>query len=246
MIMPPTFGERQRQRRLAARRRACNEDDRSARPVRRPFRRSDRTACSHVATLISAPARRRDRCLGRGWARFLRRPPGRLARSRACAVDIAFCRRFVDAEPAPKRGAAQGAVGLRDIIGGRAGRCRLAAGRRPPQEAAARRHGFHHDRPGMHRRTCRLCRRSKRGSRRSPSAPCAATSPSSRRCASASRCSRACRSRPSTTVIAKRITLTPGGRDAGRHHARQWRLHLHGLRRLHAVYRPHRRDDRLR
>ncbi len=37
-------------------------------------------------------------------------------------------------------------------------------------------------------------------------------------------------------VIDKRITLTPGGRDAGRHHARARRLHLPRLRRLHAVH----------
>ena len=39
------FGERQRQRRLAARRRACNEDDPSTRLDRSVSRRSDRTAC---------------------------------------------------------------------------------------------------------------------------------------------------------------------------------------------------------
>ncbi len=44
----------------------------------------------------------------------------------------------------------------------------------------------------------------------------------------------------------KRITLTPGGRDAGRDHAAQRRLCLPRLRRLHAVHRPHRRDDRVR
>ena len=39
-------------------------------------------------------------------------------------------------------------------------------------------------------------------------------------------------------VIDERITLTPGGRDAGRDDARERRLYLPGLRRLHAVHRP--------
>ena len=38
-------------------------------------------------------------------------------------------------------------------------------------------------------------------------------------------------------VIAKRITLTPGGAHARRHHAAERRLHLPRLRRLHAVHR---------
>ena len=37
-----------------------------------------------------------------------------------------------------------------------------------------------------------------------------------------------------------------GRAHAGRHHARQRRLHLSGVGRLHAVHRPHRRHDRLR
>ena len=48
--------------------------------------------------------------------------------------------------------------------------------------------------------------------RRSPSAPCAARSRSSRRCASASRCSKGLPVAVVDDVIAKRITLTPGGR----------------------------------
>ena len=39
-------------------------------------------------------------------------------------------------------------------------------------------------------------------------------------------------------VIAKRITLTPGGARAGRDHAAGRRHHLSRLRRLHAVHRP--------
>ena len=43
-------------------------------------------------------------------------------------------------------------------------------------------------------------------------------------------------------VIAKRITLTPGRAHTGRHDATEWRICLPGLRRLHAVHRPRRRD----
>ena len=38
-------------------------------------------------------------------------------------------------------------------------------------------------------------------------------------------------------VIERAHQLTPGGTHAGRHHARERRLHLPGLRRLHAVHR---------
>ena len=38
-------------------------------------------------------------------------------------------------------------------------RRRRPAGREPPQAPAGRRHGFDHDRPGMHRRAGRACRR---------------------------------------------------------------------------------------
>ena len=42
-------------------------------------------------------------------------------------------------------------------------------------------------------------------------------------------------------VLEKRITLTPGGARTGHDHARQRRLHLPGLRRLHAVHQRGRR-----
>ena len=46
------------------------------------------------------------------------------------------------------------------------------AGRHRAQEAARRRHGFDHHRPGMHRRAGRLCRASSPRSPRSPSGRC--------------------------------------------------------------------------
>ena len=60
--------------------------------------------------------------------------------------------------------------------------------RLPPQAAPRRRHGFHHDRAGMHRRAGRRDRARGAKSPPSPSAPCAARSRSSRRSASASPC----------------------------------------------------------
>jgi len=60
-----------------------------------------------------------------------------------------------------------------------------------------------------------------------------------------SRCSRALPVGWSTEVLAKHITLTPGGRELRRHHARPGRLYVPRLRRLHAVHRQGRRDDRL-
>ena len=83
-------------------------------------------------------------------------------------------------------------------------------------------------------------------SRRSRSGPCAARSPSSRRCASAwrscepaGRGRRRDRSRP-------RITLTPGGAELVRDHAGQRRLYLPRLGRLHRSSPARSRPDRLR
>ena len=132
------------------------------------------------------------------------------------------------------------------MIGARSDRRGGATDRAAAQEAFRRRHGFHHDRAGMHRRTRRFRRAQSRMSPRSPSAPCAARSPSSRLCASASRCSRACRSSAVEKVIAERITLTPGARTLVRHHAQARRADLPRLRRLHAVHQTRRRHDRLR
>ena len=55
------------------------------------------------------------------------------------------------------RSAAARELGL--LIGDQPDRYRRPACREPPQAAAHRRHGFDHDRPGMHRRTGQPCRR---------------------------------------------------------------------------------------
>ena len=48
------------------------------------------------------------------------------------------------------------------------------------------------------------------------------------------------------TVLAERIRLDAGRPDAGRHHARQWRLHLRGVRRIYRFYRKARRGNGVR
>ena len=99
---------------------------------------------------------------------------------------------------------------------------------------------FDHDRARNASTNWPITSGSSRMSPPSPNGQCAARSPSSRRCASASRCSRGSPPPVVDEVIAERITLTPGGPDAGRHHARARRPHLPGLRRLHAVLAAHR------
>ena len=130
--------------------------------------------------------------------------------------------------------------------GGRrpAGRRRRAAADRAAQEAVPRRHGLHHDRPGMHRRARRLCR-------------------AEGACRGDHRAGDARRDRVRAGAArARRAAQGPAGRhrrrddrqahhaDAGRprtgqHHAQARRLHLPRLRRLHAVHQRDRREDRL-
>ena len=114
----------------------------------------------------------------------------------------------------------------------------------PAQEAFSGRHGFHHDRPGMHRRT---------GGFRRPEGPC--------RRDHRTRDARRDRVRAGA-ARARRAAEGPAGRrgrrsaenahhaDAGRprtghDHARPWRLYLPDLGRLYAVHQRGRRHDRI-
>ena len=193
----------------------------------------------YVATLISSPARPAvTDDLAQKVARYLPhgRPVDWLSAGRGDGYRVSG-EEFEGASVGEADSAAQGPrAGYPRHRRRRAGRRRHPAAGGPAQEAVPRRHGFHHDRSGMHRRTGRLCRLQGPGRRRSPSAPCAARSRSSRRCASGSRCSKACPQRVIDTVIAERIRLTPGGPHSGRHHAGAWRLYVSRVRRLHRVH----------
>ena len=104
------------------------------------------------------------------------------------------------------------------------------------QAAVSRRHGFHHDRPGMHRRTRRLCRAQAagRGHHRARHAR------RDRIRAGAARARGAAQgpARLGGRRGDRRAHPAHAGRPhAGRDDAREWRLYLPRLRRLHAVHR---------
>ena len=220
--------QRQRQRRLAARGRPCDKHRLLVR----------RSAMTHVATLISNPA---QPALDEAALRVARAAlPGTasaaLARSRhrgRHSLYAGWHGRQSDRRARPRR--ARRAADRR-------GR---AAHRHTAQAAVRRRHGFHHDRPGMHRRARRLC-----GAESA--------------CGGDHRARDARRDRVRAGAArARGVAEGPAGRGgrgrdrqahhahagwarAGRHDAAQRRLCLPRLRRLHAVHRPHRRADRFR
>ena len=115
---------------------------------------------------------------------------------------------------------------------------------RPAQEAFSGRHGFHHDRPGMHRRTGRFrraegaCRRDHR-TRDARRDRVRAGAARARRAAEGSAGQRGRRG------AGKAHHADAGRPRTGHDHARQRRLHLPDLGRLHAVHQCGRRDDRL-
>ncbi len=154
------LGKRERQGRLAARRRACNEDGRRHVWIA-PFptaRIARHVLCSN-ADLAPQPPGGDRRHGAEGGALSAAWPSGRLARCRAWRPTLRFLPTNSSIPARRSRKPAQGACsGHPRHHRRRAGRRRHPAPRRPPQETFPCRHGLHHDRPGMYRRTCRLCR----------------------------------------------------------------------------------------
>ena len=193
---------------------------------------------THVATLISKPARPAldDAAIAVAVGVLATAQAPRIL-DPGIAVDIPFTPSGADDKAITER--------LRAALQGLPDRRRGAAPRLPAQETVRRRHGFHHDRAGMHRRTGRLCR---------PESPCrgdhrARDARRDRVRAGVARTRRAAE-RPAARGRGRGHREThhaqPRRAHPRRHHAGERRPHLPRLRRLHAVHRPHRRDDRLR
>ena len=115
---------------------------------------------------------------------------------------------------------------------------------RPAQEAFSRRHGFHHDRPGMHRRTRRF-RRPEGACRRHHRARDARRDRVRAGAARARRAAEGPAGQRGRRGAGKAHHADAGRPRTGRDHARARRLDLPDLRRLHAVHQRGRRDDRL-
>ena len=221
MITPPRASrQRQRQRRLAAGGRPCDKH----RACCSPAANSRHVSRRHADLQSRQPrARLDDR---RRRARHSSRAPVRRTGCSATSPSTfpSPHRRHRRHRRPPARGARRPAD-----------RHRGAASDRPAQEAFSGRHGFHHDRPGMHRRT---------GGFRRPEGAC-------RRHHRARHARRdriragAARARGAAEGPAGRRGRRGAGEahhaDAGRprtggDHARARRLYLPGLRRLHAVH----------
>ena len=121
--------------------------------------------------------------------------------------------------------------------------CRAAC-RVPAQEAFSRRHGFHHDRPGMHRRTGRF-RRAEGACRRHHRTRDARRDRVRAGAARARRAAEGPAGRRGRRSPAKAHHADAGRPRAGHDHARPWRLYLPDLGRLYAVHQRGRRDDRV-
>ena len=124
-----------------------------------------------------------------------------------------------------------------------ADRHRRAADRDAAQEAFSRRHGFHHDRPGMHRRA---------GGFRRAEGPCRGHHRTRHARRDRIRAGAARARRAAQGPFGRRGRRSPedahpayaGRAGAGHDHARPRRLYLPDLGRLHAVHQCGRRDDR--
>ncbi len=195
----------------------------------------------YVATLISHPDRPAvtDDLGAKGRALSAARPrrstgwtPASPSTSRFWPSEVEGRRRRRRAERAFLQGPAPGPPRHHRR---RAGRRRRAAARRAPQEAAGCRHGFHHDRPGMHRRARRLCRpqEPRRGDHRARDAR------RDRVRAGVARARRPAQ-RPagdSDRSGHRRAHPPDAGRpDAGRNDAGERRPYLRGVRRLHRLH----------
>ena len=155
-----------------------------------------------IATLIAA-GRLDDRLLDRALGLLRESPARALAPGSTKATPPTS---LLQGDPRP-RAAALEALGWR--------RCRRPARRAAPEAAVRRRHGFDHDRPGMHRRAGRLCRAQGRSRGRSPSGRCRASSISPARWRSGSRCSTGSTKRIAR-CLAERVRPDRGRGDAGR------------------------------
>ena len=232
MTTPPVFcAKLERQRRLAAGGRPCDKHGLAHNSANSP-------RMSLVATLICNPANPaldttivdgalRRSALARPGAMAVRRSGGRHSLRQRRADDI----KAIEARLREARGDLP-----IDIV--------VQPAARPAQEAFSGRHGFHHDRPGMHRRTGRFrrpegaCRRHHRtrDARRNRVRAGAARA---RRAAEGSAGQRRRRG------AGKAHHADAGRPRTGRDHARPRRLHLPDLGRLHAVHQRGRRHDRL-
>ena len=121
--------------------------------------------------------------------------------------------------------------------------CRAAC-RDTAQEAFSGGHGFHHDRPGMHRRTGRL-RRAEGACRRNHRTRDARRNRIRAGAARARRAAEGSAGRRGRRGAGKAHHADAGRPRTGHDHARQRRLHLPDLGRLHAVHQCGRRHDRL-
>ena len=115
---------------------------------------------------------------------------------------------------------------------------------RPAQEAFSGRHGFHHDRPGMHRRTGRF-RRAEGACRRDHRTRDARRDRVRAGAARARRAAEGPAGQRGRRGAGKAHHADAGRPRTGHDHARPRRLYLPDLRRLHAVHQRGRRHDRL-
>ncbi len=182
MTTPPDRSRQvERQRRLAAGGRPC--DKHGLRSCRLDFACMTRTSPPCICQPGRSGARRRSTVAGAPAPCC----PRRAARYGSIAASPPISP-FAEVEAAEPTSTAARMPASAAALGGRPLDVVVQPVAAPAQEAVPGRHGLHHDRPGMHRRTGRPRRPEGACLRRSPSAPCAARSPSSRRCASASRC----------------------------------------------------------